>query len=160
MIVVNDNLQCAGIIIPKVASSSIRGALAGRHVDSIPAGYFTFAFVRHPFDRLVSALYSVFRAFGDQDERLSLFLDRPEHLIDSHARPQVVFLRDRRVDFLGRFEHLARDWAKLQQHVPLPPLAHLNAGLHRPARWQEAPVTWERWRPIYAEDFRLCRDWQ
>lgn len=160
MLLVNDKLRCAGVIIPKVASSSIRASFGGRHVELIPEGYFTFAFIRHPWDRLVSALYTVFRAQVPADERLAQFIENPHMPIDSHARPQAEYLAGQRIDYLGRYDRLAEDWRGLQRIVALPDLSHFNRGKYRPERWQDAPVTWARWRPVYEQDFALCPDWQ
>lgn len=157
MIVVNDILRVAYIPIPKVASSAIRGVVQGRHVAEVPDGYFSFAFIRHPWDRLVSALYSNLRSFAPLDERIAQFVT--EKHIDSHLRPQVSFLQGHRVDFVGRFDRFAIDWLYLCSFIDLPAPLRFNVGRHRPEKWQDAPVDWDRWRPLYAEDFSLCRAW-
>lgn len=147
--IVNHELKIAYVDIPKVASTAIRGAVRGIRAE---ACYFTFAFIRHPWDRLVSALYSVLRSSTPLDERIQQYMEAPQ--LDSHIRPQSLFLQ-RRVDFIGRYERLGRDWALLQQQFDLPALTHENKGPHRPADWRAAPIDWDRWRPYFAADFEL-----
>jgi hypothetical protein len=159
LICVNDTLRVAYVVIPKAASSAIRAAVQGRHAEQIPEGYFSFTFVRHPWDRLVSALYTVFRSQAPLDERLAQFIENPNIPIDSHARPQVEHLAGHRIDFIGYYHEIERDWSALQHVFGLPDLQHVNRGKYRPARWQDAPITWERWRPRYEQDLALCPDW-
>lgn len=146
MICVNDDLRMAYIAIPKVASTACRASFQGHHADSIPDGYATIAVIRHPWDRLVSAVYSVLRSGAPLDERIAQHLHGE---INSHIRPQTTFLPSK-VDRLIRYENLARDWPW--------PLTAANVGKHRPAHWSEAPIDWGRWYPLYAKDFALC-DW-
>lgn len=160
MIVVNDVRRIAYIPIPKVASSAIRGVVQGRHVEQVPEGYFSFAFIRHPWDRLVSALYSNLRSFAPLDERLAMFVDQPDGRMDSHVRPQHLFLEGHRVDFIGRFDHLEVDWEALAYITDLEMPERLNAGKHRPASWRDAPLDWKRWLPLYEPDFQLNPQWE
>jgi hypothetical protein len=155
LICVNDALRIAYIPIPKVASSAIRGVVQGRHAEEVPEGYFCFTFIRHPWDRLVSALYSNLRSFAPLDERLAQFVHQPGGRMDSHVRPQAMFLNGHRVDFIGRYDRLERDWT----HIPLPFPSRENVGKHRPKDWREVPINWQRWLPIYERDFLLCPDW-
>lgn len=112
--------------------------------------YFAFAFVRNPWSRVVSAYLNKFQSVNVTSEpviaklrrdrrREDLTADVPfrefiEHLargnprkFDEHWRPQHLFLKDRPLDFLGRFEHLPRDFAWVQQRLELEtPLPHHN----------------------------------
>ena len=86
---------------------------------------FRFAFVRDPWSRLVSEylyreldLECSFRDFVLRDPPTDDFSDFARHL-----RPQVDYVQDesgtRIVDFIGRFEHLARDFRTVSERVGL-----------------------------------------
>lgn len=164
--------------IPKVAMSSIRGALAAhaagvaevdvvrarslvrsvahRYVrEAYPAeiaelsqSCFTFAFVRNPLERLVSAYTnkkssdveidkSLFENLGlppdvSFEEFVRTVADAPEDS-DGHVRSQYTFIYDKRgpvVDFVGRFERLRSDWQTLMDRLGLPQLPHRNRSTH------------------------------
>jgi hypothetical protein len=147
---------CVFIHIPKTAGSSVARALFGvasRHVvaaDYIAANpgkfarFFKFAFVRNPWDRLVST-YAFLRDGGmnelDRDwaaEHVTPYADfgdfvrrglaLPEVQAWVHFRPQTDFICDADgrmlMDFLGRYERLNEDFAavakKLHRDVALP----------------------------------------
>ena len=140
------------VLIPKVASSAIRDAVIRSREPE-----FTVVFIRHPWDRLVSALYSVIRSSRSLDERIQQYIDAAESAgcqLDSHLRPQVSFIDGRTIDFYGRFEYLTQDWKLLQSRcsglADLPSKPKSN----RP-RWQDAKIDWDRWYPMYRRDFEL-----
>jgi len=88
---------------------------------------FRFTFIRNPWDRLVSEyLYRghtfsfkdwLFKHFPTQDD------DDYQGAYDAyrHIKPQYDFLYDQRgnllVDYVGRFEHLAEDFAKVSELI-------------------------------------------
>jgi hypothetical protein len=98
------------------------GGLQHLHATQIRAevgerfdAYFTFAFVRNPFDRLVSQFASMrsrpdLRAFigMDDDASFSRYLDLIEQRTHVQWEPQCAFL-DIDVDFVGRFETFEAD---------------------------------------------------
>lgn len=112
--------------------------------------YFSFAFVRNPWSRVVSAYLNKFQSVNVTSERVisQLRRDRKREELtadvpfrefieflsrgrawkfDEHWRPQHLFLKEVRLDFLGRFEHLARDFAWVQQRLDIDmPLPHHN----------------------------------
>lgn len=189
--------------IPKVAMSSIRGALAAhaagvpevdvararslvrsvahRYVrEAYPAeiaelsrSCFTFAFVRNPLDRLVSAYTNKMSSDVEIDkslfENLGLPLDvsfedfvrtvaeAPEDR-DGHVRSQHTFIYDRRgpiVDFVGRFERLQSDWQALMGRLGLPPLPHRNRSAHAGAEATYTPALARVAAERYARDIEL-----
>lgn len=101
---------------------------AGRIERSYAESAFKFAFVRNPFDRLVS-LFAHLRDHGRISEGLSFeaFVERvaagvePIGLVNfvglSQANPQVAWLRGQSdtiaIDFVGRYEELCRDFDAL-----------------------------------------------
>ena len=161
--------------VPKVACSSIKIALAGvlgidlgpaggnPHVVDFPApregpeasgplypGLFSFAFVRDPWDRLVScyrdkvrgeakdftgfdrergvahclARFESIRAGMTFEEFVDAVAEIPDEEADEHFRSQHRFVCDRAgevvVDLLGRFESLEADWARVCDLLELP----------------------------------------
>jgi Sulfotransferase family len=119
--------------VPKTGGTSIREALGmstsyhytAREVRQMypeTRGKFSFAFVRNPWDRLVSYMCS---------------LPVPVPIDQLELRPQVDFLLDAdgepMVDFIGRYETLAADFVTLcdKIDIPTPALPHVNRSQHR-----------------------------
>ena len=131
------------IHIPKTGGTSIRSALnmwdRSNHITArdmqrmFPetCGKFTFAFVRNPWDRLVSFGHSL---------KVKVDWDQPNRFERLNLNPQVDFVLDEAgevmVDFIGRFENLVEDFATVCDKigVPTPPLPHLNCSAHRQYR--------------------------
>ena len=164
------------IEVPKVACSSIKIALAGLlgvdleaaggnpHTARFPEpsapgegpklypGIFSFAFVRNPWDRLVScyrdkilgevpdftflhptrgvghclAHFSVFRADMSFDDFVDAVAEISDEEADVHFRSQHTFIVNRDgnigVDFVGRFETLGRDFELVCEKLGIPSL--------------------------------------
>lgn len=117
--------------------------------------YFRFAFVRNPWSRVVSAYLNKFQSVNvvsqpvlqklrpkagedlGADVSFREFVEylgasNPIHF-DEHWRPQHLFVKDVSLDFLGRFEHLARDFAWVQERLGIAtPLPHNNVTSYAP----------------------------
>lgn len=121
--------------------------------------YFKFAFVRNPWDRLVSwwSMIDANRTLLSAGRPLNKFqrfvLERAttfeeflencdEEIVDDDGRKwiyrnQLDYLTDlsgeKIVDFIGRFERLAQDYALIAEniHGGLAPLPHVNKSKHR-----------------------------
>jgi hypothetical protein len=144
--IISDSRKFVFVHIPKNAGTSIRAALEGfadgqsaaspdtthetlsaliaRHPEL--KTYFKFAFVRNPWERLVSFFFHSkqrlsrtfpqFQAMEGVETMLRLLDRNVTWLCDMHAtRPQCEYIcgeDDRRLtDFVGRHEHLAADFA-------------------------------------------------
>jgi len=153
---VPDAHRCIFIHIPKTAGSSIAEALfqaPSRHVpyrDYQRASprkfrrYFKFAFVRNPWDRLVSTWFFLktggmnepdlawskehLSRFADFDSFVREGLGRPETLSWVHFRPQADFVLSSdgtvMVDFVGRYERLVDDFAIVMRRLGVDAVEH------------------------------------
>ena len=112
--------------------------------------YFKFAFVRNPWDRLVSAFFYLARggcnAFDQafRDAHLAHYAgdftafvhDLERHMDAPHFRPQCFWVCDATgrvlTDFLGRYETLVGDFTAVAERLDLDAaLPFLNASEHR-----------------------------
>jgi chondroitin 4-sulfotransferase 11 len=177
--------RCIFIHIPKTAGTSVAMALFGEGSRHVPyfeferanprkfQRFFKFAFVRNPWDRLVSTYCFLRRGgMGGQDARWSEW-NMPrypdfgsfvrgwlnERNIRSwvHFFPQSHFIvsEDRvvMVDFVGRYECLDKDFEyvarQLGRDVRLP---MINESSHREFRYYYDDETREIVRRVYARD--------
>lgn len=96
-------------------------------------GYFKFAFVRNPFDRVVSCWHSkviesnYFRLDDETHRRLADFPEFVAFLCsldlqvgDPHLRLQSRLIDLNAVDFLGRHERFAEDFAEVCRTLSIP----------------------------------------
>lgn len=141
---------------------------------------YAVAFVRNPFDRFVSAFHFLTRGgahprdmadarahvlpyHGDfaSFARDSLAKARPPLLDQIHFRPQHEWLVDEHgrvvADFVGRFENLAADTAKLCERLRLSPVAMpwLNVSPHRPYHSYYDRSTMGLVARVYRTDFAV-----
>jgi hypothetical protein len=138
--------------------------------------YFTFSFVRDPLDRFVSAFH--FLAAGGMNKKdvefasrhikgcsLDEFAERvyniPDLLNKVHLQTQASFLissessRTIAVDFVGRFENMAQDFAEVANRLGIEPeLPVRNTGPKRNCV-QASKATRTIVRQVYAEDYAL-----
>jgi len=134
-----------------LSATNLRRALMATGVSNgAVAQWKSFAFIRNPFDRLVSAW-----AGGDPDLRdcarlqgielrgltFARFVDATIALDHPHVLPQTQFIYDasgeRLVDFVGRFERLHEDFDRVcdllelgSQNRPTLPHAHRSRHAH------------------------------
>lgn len=127
-------------------------------------GYFKFAFVRNPWDWLVS-LYGYLQHTPEHRHYPQLsqmsFADYIEFEIQRGRRSQSAFVCDAGgsllVDFIGRFERLETDFAQVLEQLGLSgiPLPHRNAGVSRePYQSYYDAATRARVAEHWAEDIR------
>jgi hypothetical protein len=159
---VSDALRTCYVVNPKVACSSIQVALTeaatGEAVQgfrhnhpavlafrrtsfaAVPAGYFSFTFVRHPVGRVISFykdkflrpkldgrafeyggyLGGIFKAADGFEDVCAAIARIPDRLADRHFVSQSFWL-DRicraRLDYVGHLESLAVDWPAIGRRI-------------------------------------------
>jgi hypothetical protein len=146
-------------------------------------GYWRFAFVRNPFDRLVSCYAEKIRSDGPGHvfvdgvhiglskygrfyrgmpfpEFASVVAEIPDEDADKHFRSQTSFVfnddGEMRVDFLGHFESLEKDVAEVGRHLGVEiNLPHLLKSSRSPFESYYDEATRAVVRERYSLDFQL-----
>lgn len=174
------------IHLPKTAGTSVSRALglsASRHVPAEDyrmanpkkfAKFFKFAFVRNPFDRLLSS-YAFLQSGGMNADDTSFAqthvvpFENFEHFVTEglairpevqnwvHFRTQIKFLSNKKgrnlMDFTGRFEQLHEDYACIAKILRKPvELPFTNASNRSDYREIYTTATVDIVRRIYAVD--------
>ncbi len=139
---------------------------------------FVFAFVRNPWDRIVSAFYYLLAggtnkldlaagrrlrglSGGDFKRFVGVCEEDRDILVQTHLRPQHEWLCDRggnlHADFVGRFESLEMDFGRACAAMGLPvrELPHVNRSEHRPYREHYDASTRDAVARIYERDIEL-----
>lgn len=111
--------------------------------DSRYDAYYSFSFVRNPWDRMVSVFskpdpHMVQQAARSginlRGNRFEQFLDKTRDIEHIHLQPQSGFIFDDDellVDFVGRFEQLETDFRKVCEQIGVQKcLAHKNISKH------------------------------
>lgn len=143
--------------------------------------YYSFAFVRNPYDRILSSwlMFQYKKEFEwkTREELINLtfrqFLERAinkntvKYIINNnkfrvkHVEPQHHFVTNRQgkigVNFIGRFENLEEDFAKVcdRLNIPFNGLPHLNSTKHKHYSEYYTKKTKELVDRIYKKDFEL-----
>jgi hypothetical protein len=153
--------------IPKTAGTSIAKAYgcSMAHECASMVARPRFTFVRHPLDRFISAWeFGRLRGrikedvldednlrehlnrgdFGSRDARGRLYINT-----NATMTPMVTWL-DGEMDFIGRFENIVADFAKISPN----PLPHINASPRRPWREYFTPRMLDMAVEFYKDDFK------
>ncbi len=133
--------------------------------DWLPAdvfeGLFKFAFVRNPWDLLVSYWHFIRRTPVHKRHRRVMALPSFAHYVDYEIRrrsfSQVGLLCDRDgrllVDFVGRYESLETDFAFICRRIGVAAaLPRFNAGVRGDYREHYTPALVDRVAEAYADD--------
>lgn len=140
---------------------------------------YKFGFVRNPLDRTVSAFFhkpnvtdynqnkpgfkEFVRELGEKWEEPPYNYPEVTNLFyHHHFLPQWYFLCDKNkqiaVDFVGRFEHLKRDWKKVCEKLKVSDeLGHYRETKHKPYQDYYDKTTEETVRDIYKKDFKIFK---
>ena len=187
--VISENLRCIFVHVQKTGGSSIEVALR-QHDAAIPEkphnarrhmgareirtlvspqawnDHFKFAFVRNPWDRLVSWYFMCVQAptpnaFGhyvkEHAKTFGDFVRNPQGMMERTTVPQMDYVADTDgrvlVDYVGRYESLHADYAEVGRRLGIGGmLPHANRSAHRPYQQYYDDTT----RAIVAE--RFARD--
>lgn len=140
-----DERKCVFIHVPKTAGSSVSNALgiiglSHLSINWFPESYFSFCFVRNPWDRVVSAFSYLSQGGSNLLDKfnsmiyLSKYQGQFERFVkgelgenDSavfhqmHFRPQYKYVCDKdgkiAVDFVGKYENLEEDFGKIHEEL-------------------------------------------
>ncbi len=119
--------------------------------------YFTFGFVRNPWDRMVS-LYKQFGYEGKcgfKNFMRNTFTHDISRTKYWFVCPQVEYLHDDQgdllVDFIGRYENLENDFKKIRKVLGLPhvQLPHVNDSQKKIKNMEAKPEPRVDWREYY-----------
>lgn len=139
------------------------------------ASRWVFAFIRNPWDRMVSLYRYLFGVLGRHSDQygdwsfvkfVQYITTKPINPIGaynwrglSQANPQAAWLFDDGhplCDFIGLFEHLHRDWNCVCEHLDIDaPLPHIGATTRNPYQDYYTPVLRTAVAAHYAADIEM-----
>lgn len=125
--------------------------------------FYKFGFVRNPYDWIVSMYSFLGQTKSHHHQKRIAKMSFSEYLdfeIRRNKRHQHLFLCDANgelaVDFVGRFEQLQADFAKVTEHLKLDlRLPHVNASRHRDYREYYDDEIYEKVTRHWDRDIRL-----
>lgn len=169
---VSDKLGLVFVHVPKTGGNAIMAALrlatddirsrgrwhatAHEGRTTLPAwsNYRSFAFVRNPWDRMVSAYAYITRGETSFDAFVCKGQDFQDNPMWPRSAPQVRWTHNpdgqQCVDVIGRFETLAADFAEICPSAP--PLERVNASDHRPYQDYYTDTIRQRVADMFAAD--------
>lgn len=183
-----DEFRCIFIHIPKTAGTSVARTLFGRGSRHVPwfeyqranprkfRKYFKFAFVRNPWDRLVSTYFylksgglnEMDRAWADEhlagyesfEEFVMEWLTEERTWSWVHFKPQHYFICEDelriQVDFVGRMERVNKDFQTVAHRLGCTrALATGNRSRHRHYSAYYTAELRDKVAQVYAADIRL-----
>jgi hypothetical protein len=183
-----DDCKCIFIHIPKAAGTSVALTLFGQGSRHVPwfefqkanpwkyKRYFKFAFVRNPWDRLVSSYFFLrkggmdpqdaawaeqnLRQFEDFGSFVRGWVNEENIQTWVHFLPQHYFICNQdgkvMVDFVGRMETMEKDFSYVAGRLGCDKkLAKVNAGNNRHYSDHYDEETREIVRRVYARDIEL-----
>jgi len=182
MSVYQPKYNCIFIHIPKTAGTSMELALCGTPMGHLPImdyhlfwergavgmprwkDVFKFCFVRNPWERLVSIYYhgqDSAKSFPDFVKDIKFPTGLPIGLHGPRIKGitrQIQFITNYHgeilVDFIGRYENLQEDWAKVCERIGLnEELTHRNTGReHGYYKDYYTKELWDRVAELYRRD--------
>lgn len=186
--IINDKKKFAFVHVHKTAGSSIRNFLLNHFYNEVrdqyethatieqlhkldpkTKEYFTFAFVRNPWDWQVSLYHYVKQTKNHPRHHIvskltfSEYLDwwtSPEHVKKARHRQSDYLLKsgELAVDYIGRFENLSEDFNKILNKIGVSSnkLPHINRS-KRPLSYREmySDETQELVAKYWADDIKL-----
>ena len=96
--------------------------------------YFKFAFVRNPFDKIVSQYHFNRRGFGFEDATFKEYVKAWYNGKKISNFPQFnLFYLDEKLDFIGRFENIQKDFDIICDKIGIlkQKLPHINKSQHK-----------------------------
>jgi hypothetical protein len=133
-----------------------------RNLEDIWNSYFKFAFVRNPWDRMVSCWKNRAKSYDSFDKFLEDYpYPSQNHNLVWHTLPQLTHIQDldgnMLVDFVGRFENLNNDLKTICEsiNVEYTPLPHKNKSTHKPYQEYYNQRTQDLVACIYKEEIEM-----
>ena len=138
--VINEDKKFVFVHVGKNAGSSMESALGGRtwtHGDSLHAtlesipnweDYFSFAFIRNPWDRAVASY-----TYANRYNKNPISFEETARIVVANNNKQLIqYNMVKNCSFVGRFEHIQQDFDEICNilNIPCSTLPHLVKSNH------------------------------